>query len=249
MSKSEEQIEAHLAAFDRHKDDLLAILQKVCERRPKTEFSKIKAWGKLRLMALVYLDQEASIERRRMGVPAADRMKLLLQLGNALGEARCKIVDAMQHDIRGRLFLEWCEAHGSTDLTESLDALEFDFDKMVGTVVEGLAVLETAAIRAAEEERQSPGRPSGTSVLPHGFIVSLESVYRGITGKPAGAGPGPFARFVGKFLEALGRHTTEQSVIAAIKDARKREEKHPATSKWGRTFFDRIGRKIPPPSQ
>jgi hypothetical protein len=243
-------IEARLTTFDRHTGDLLAILQKVCERKPKTEsFDKNKSWRHLRFMALVYLLEEASVEQKQMTVPAADRVELLHQLGNALGKARCKVDEAMQDDVRGRLFLAWCETHGDPDLTDPIMSLfDAEFDKVVAGVVAGLAALETAAFRAAGQVRQRPGRPGGTSVLQHDFIISLESAYRDITGKPGGAGPGPFTQFVRKFLEALGRESIEQSVIEAIKDARKREKKYPAASRWGRSLFAGIGGKNPPSS-
>ena len=38
-------------------------------------------------------------------------------------------------------------------------------------------------------------------------------------------------------------------MIEAIKAAKKREEKHPATSQWGRDLFDGIGGKILASSQ
>jgi len=65
----------------------------------------------------------------------------------------------------------------------------------------------------------------------------LESVYRNITKRNAGAGDGPFFRFVTEFLTAVGRERSDETVIEAIKAARKREEKHPATSRWGRDDF------------
>jgi hypothetical protein len=196
-------------------------------------------------MAGVYLRKEASVGQKQMEAPAADRVKLLHQLGNALGEARCKVNEATQHDVRGRLFLAWCEAHGDPDLLEFIDHLDVKFDEVVAGVVADLAALETAAFRAVRQVRQRPGRPGGTSVLQHDFIINLEHAYRDITGKPGGAGPGPFAQFVKKFLEALGRNSLEQSVIEAIKDARKRDKKYPAASRWGRSLFAGIGGKNP----
>jgi hypothetical protein len=243
----EAAIEARLTAFDRHRDDLLGLLQKVCERRPKTKsFDKNESWRHLRFMAGVYLRKEASVGQKQMEVPAADRVKLLHQLGNALGQARCKVNEATQDDVRGRLFLAWCETHGDPDLTDPIIGLfENKFDEVVAGVVADLAALETAAFRAVRQVRQRPGRPGGTSVLQHDFIINLEHAYRDITGKPGGAGPGPFAQFVKKFLEALGRNSLEQSVIEAIKDARKRDKKYPAASRWARSLFAGIGGKTP----
>jgi hypothetical protein len=246
----EAAIEARLSAFDRLRDDLLDILQKVCERRSNTKsFDKSKSWRSLRFMAWVYLKEEARVEQKQMMVPAADRVEQLLQLGNVLREARCRVDGVIHDDIRGWLFVEWCEANGNPDFTDPIIGLfENKFDNVVADAVAGLAALETAAFRAAGQVRQRPGRPGGTSVLQHDFILGLESTYRDITGKVGGAGPGPFVQFVKKFLEALGRESTEQSVIQAIKAAKKREEKDPATSRWGRSLFAGIGRKTPPNS-
>jgi hypothetical protein len=222
--------EARLKAeFDRHRGDLLGHLQKVCECPPKTKsFDPDRAWISLSLLASRYLIDEAYVEEKRMMEPAADRVKRLRQLGNALWEARCKLDEWRHHVICGVLFEEWCKARGIPDFTDRHVAI---FDDAVADLIAGLAYLETAASRAAERVRQKPGRPGGTAVLQQDFLISLELAYRDITGKPGGAGPGPFAQFVKKFLEAVGRTSTEQGIIKAIKAAKKRRE-------WGRSFFD-----------
>ena len=85
--------------------------------------------------------------------------------------------------IRYALFVEWCEAHGNPDFTDPIMGIfETKFDK----VVAGLADMETAAFRAAEQVRQKLGRPRGTGVLQQDLIVDLELAYRDITGKPGG---------------------------------------------------------------
>lgn len=230
-------IEARLAEFDRHEDDLLTILQKVCERTTKP-FDRKYAWRQVRFYARRYLEEA---EEKQLMVPAANRVELLRQLGNALRQARCKLDEARHHDC-GALFVEWCEAHGNPDFTDPIMGLyEAKLDEVVAGVVAGLADLETAASRAAEQVRQKPGRPGGTGVLQQDFIIDLESAYRDITGKPGGAGAGPFARFVMEFLEALGRTSESDSVIETIKAAKKRKE-------WGQSFFAGIGGKTPPNS-
>jgi hypothetical protein len=238
----EPAIAERLTAFDRHRDDLLAILQKVCDREPKTKsFDPDKSWRYLRLKAWGYLEREPRAEQRQKMVPAARRVELLHELGKALREARCKLDEARHSDIRGRLFVEWCEAHGNPDLLEFLDLVGRRFDEVVAGVITGLADLETAASRAAEQVRQKPGRPRETGYLSPKFIIALESAYRYITGKRGGAGAGPFAQFVKKFLEAQKSTITLQSVIEAIKTAKKRKE-------WGRPLFVWPGKKTPPSS-
>jgi hypothetical protein len=256
-------IEAPLTAFDRHRDDLLAMLQEVCERKPKVNFfNPDEAWRDLRFIAWDFFQRERSREEQNMEVPAAGRLKRLLQLGNALGDARRRLDAAMRHAVRGGLYIEWCIAHGDPDITDPIiDVFEKEFDRVTSDVVAGLAALETAAFCAADNVRQNqvrrPGRPGGTSLVRHGFILSLERVYRESTRKRAGVGAGPFAQFVKKFLEALGRKgIEEQSIIKAIKIAKKREQKNPTTSRWGRPrasglreAFLRYGGQIPPASQ
>jgi hypothetical protein len=238
---AESETAAHLIAFDRHRTKLLDPLREVYERSPKAKpFDANNAWKSLRFLAYIYLRGEAEVSQKQAMMPAGDRAKLLRQLGSALRAARRKADEAMK-TVRGHWFVEWAEANGNPDFTSPIvDRFEEQFDKRVA----GLAVLEIAAFRAADAVRKKKGRPPGTAVLPHDFIISLESTYREITKGKSGAGPGPFARFVEQFLIALGRECTAQSVIEAIKDAKKREERHPATSRWGRSLFDGIGGKI-----
>jgi hypothetical protein len=227
----EPAIGARLTEFDNHRDDLLDLLQ---ERKTKT-FDPDQSWRHLRFMAERYLRDEARVEQKRMGVSAADRVKLLLELENALKEARCKLDEAWHHDICGVLFVEWCEAHGNPDFTDPIiDAAHRKFDNVVAGVLGGLADLATGASRGAEHVRRERGRPRGGGVLPHEFVISLESTYRKITGKPGRVGPGPFAQFVEKFLEAVGRKGKKETIIRTIKAAKKHEQKDPATSRWGR---------------
>ena len=237
----EAEIAAREADFKRHKKKLLHPLRKTYERSPRAEpFDENKAWRHLGFMAYVYFRREAEVRQKQAMMPAGDCAKLLRQLGNALRDASRKAEEAME-TVRGHWFVEWAEANGNPDFTDPvIDRFEEDFDKRVA----GLAGLETAALRAAETVRRKSGRPPGTAVLPHDFIVSLESVYRNITKRDAGAGYGPFFRFVTEFLTAVGRECSDETVIEAIKAARKREEKHGATSRWGRSLFDGIGGKI-----
>lgn len=255
--------DARLTAFDCHRDDFLSILQNVHERGPKTKsFDKHKAWRHLRFIASCFLEGERRREEQKMEVPAAHRLKRLRQLGTALGDARRKLDKAIHDAVRGGLYIEWCVAHGHLDFTDPItDVFEREFNRVTADVVAGLAALEAAAFCAADDVRQNevlrPGRPGGTSLVSDSFIISLERVYRESTGERAGAGAGPFAQFVKKFLEALGRKGIEQqSIIKAIKTTKKREEKNLATSRWGRPrssglreAFLRYRGQIPPASQ
>ena len=149
-------------------------------------------------------------------MPAGDRAKLLRQLGNALRDARRKADEAMK-TVRGHWFVAWAEANGNPDFSDPrIELYQDEFD----TRVARLDGLEKAAHQAAETVRKKKGRPPGTAILPHDFIVSLESVYRDITQAKSGAGVGPFARFVKEFFTALGHTYPQQTVIEAIKAAR-----------------------------
>jgi hypothetical protein len=237
-SPGQQQLQARLVEFQRHQEELLDILQKACQRRPTIKsFNKQKAWWSLEFMAAAYLVREAN-KRKRTLAPASDRADLLDQLGSALAEARRKLDEVKQHDVRGYLLIEWCEANGNPDWTSPvIEVFESEFDKMVGGVTASLTDLEDAAVRAAQQIRQAPGRPDGTGALQHDLIIGLESTYRDITGKRGGAGPGPFARLVKEFLNALGHEMTEAAVIGALLDAKRRDEKNTIHRRWGRSLF------------
>ena len=171
-------------------------------------------------------------------MPAADRSKSLRQLGNALSEARCKLDETRKHFTLVVLFEEWCKARGIPDFTDRHEPI---FYEVLAELIAGLADLELAASRAAEQVRQKSGRPKGTGVLQQDLIIDLELAYRDITGKPGGAGPGPFAKFIMRFFDALGSARAEDSVIKAIQAAKKRKE-------WGQSVLAGIGGKTPPNS-
>ena len=238
MSNAEKQahgnpLERRLAAFERHKEDLLAILQKVCERRAKP-FDKKDAWRRIRIYAWRHLEARSEEKQK---LPASQHRKSLRELGNALSQARCKL-----DETKGRalvvLFEEWCKARGIPDFDDRHVPI---FNEVLADRIAGLAHLEAAAFCAVERVRQDPGRPRGTGVLQQDLIIALELAYRDITGKPGGVGSGPFAQFVMRFFEALGSARAEQSVITAIKAAKKRRE-------WGRSVLAGIGGKTPPNS-
>ena len=64
-------------------------------------------------------------------------------------------------------------------------------------------------------------------------------MYRETTYTKPGAGDRPFAKFVREFLIALGRGNIEyESLIDAIKDARRWALKRPASTKWSPSPFE-----------
>jgi hypothetical protein len=236
----EAEIAAHLTTFNRHRKELLGTLRQVHERGPKAlSFDGDNAWCRLKFIALIYHRREAELRQEKARMPDAERIKLLLKLEDALSNARRAASKAMKN-VGSHWFLEWAQANGNPDLTDPrIYRFEEEFDKTVAR----LKALEAAAYRAAETVRRRRGRPSGTAAIPHILILNLEGVYRDLTKRRAGAGPGPFARFVKQFLTALGRDCPDGSVVVAIKAAKKREEKSSATRQWGRDLFDGIGVK------
>jgi len=220
-------------AFEQHMADLLAILESGHTAKPLDQDSR-----KILRFSLWRYKGDTKLPRR----PTADFIKTLLKLRNTLREARSALDDVMEGNyfLHLNLFSAWCDKQIDPDLQDVIieDQLNAAFHKLAADVDAGMAALETAAFRAAGNLRKRPGRPSGNGILPLCFIIELESVYRHITGKPGGAGHGPFARFVLKFLEALGRTSpNEESVVEAIKAAKKRKD-------WGRPLFARMGGKL-----
>ena len=195
---AELDIEERLAAFARHKfedKDLPAMLREAYKRGPKTKpFNEERAWRHLKGIAYIYLQHEADVTETLLRTPAAEQIKLLRQFGDLLSKARLK-TDEMISVFRGPLFVEWCVANGNPDFTDPIiEYYDVAFDEMVDKMVAGLAALREAAFGAADSIPKKRGAPSGTTALPHDFILALESLYRDFTERKPGAGPGPFAR-------------------------------------------------------
>jgi hypothetical protein len=231
-------IEVRWRGFERSQDYLLAMLQEDYERTPQNKsFDKNKARKDLRFVAGFSI--RADKENRRENLSAAVRAARLHKLGETLSKTHSMVKEAKE-SVLGHLFVQWCiSITPDLDFTHPIiEKYEQAFEEKVLGILEGLETLARTAHDAAQTVRQktpSPGRPPGTSFPGHDVILGLERVYRENTGKQAGAGDGPFARFVSKFLEAVGRKYTMQRIIEAIKAAKKREEKNPATSRWGRS--------------
>ena len=116
--------------FERHKEELLNPLRELHERSPKTKpFDENNAWRDLKVLAYVYLRNEAEVSQEHAMTPAGDRVKLLRQLGNALRDARCMADEAMK-TVRGHWFVEWAEANGNPDFLDPIiDRFGEEFEK------------------------------------------------------------------------------------------------------------------------
>jgi hypothetical protein len=228
-------IEVSLTAFDRHQEALLTILRNDYERGSRAEpFDADRSWRDLTFLARAYF-WKATVKQELM--PAAELVARLRELEKAFGNARALADKAMQDDVGSALCSSWWE--GTSEYAEAegrfvdLLYIKREFKKAVTS----LAALETAAIRAAGDVPKRPGRPKGNAILPWDFIEALAALYRDTTDSKPGAGDGPFAKFVMKFLSALGRYIEDESVIDAIKDARTRSLQSP--SGWAPSPFDK----------
>jgi hypothetical protein len=237
MEKLKAEIDAGLAAFERHKISLLEHLQNVYQRGPKAEpFDAEKSWRGLTCLAGLYFWRA---RLKQDTVPAAHRVERLRDLARTLGRARRQAEMAMRDDVGDDLFSAWCEANVRYDIGPTppltLVRIDHEFEKVIAS----LAALQTAACRAADEVHKARGRPKGSAFLSRGFIEGLAGVYQSSTGSKPGAGDGPFARFVYEFLIAIGRDDIEyESVVDAIKDTRARVRTRPAAAKSGPSPFD-----------
>jgi hypothetical protein len=220
---------ARLNDFDGHKETLLDLLRKEYERAAKAKLRKAhrhgaqakpfnadRAWQSLRFVASVYLQQGA---RRQAAIPVSDRVELLMKLGDALRDARRTIDEALQ-TVGGDWFAGWAVQHGDPDFTDP--RIERYHDEFQARIAH-LKDLEAAADQAAKMIRRGRGRPPGTTNVPDGVILSLESAYQNSTATKAGTRQGPFERFVRQFLTALGLACSQQAVVDAIRAAKSRD--------------------------
>jgi hypothetical protein len=247
--------DARHAKFDQHKKKLLDMLRQ--ERSPKAKpFDEEKAWRRLKGLVRHYHEAGGGKEKTR----AANELTAdLLKLAKALGKARNLVEDAMQDEIGSALYSSWCEANarfrddaGGLGPPARVGGQTFDpvhtkneFDKAVA----GLATLENAALRAADDVPDTKrGRPA---ILSRDEIWNLAALYRFSTGSIPGACDGPFAKFVMEFLAAQGRYNALEdhakrvqgaikylSVVDAIVDTRQWALTDPLARKWAPSPFD-----------
>lgn len=224
-------VELNLHKFEQHKEALLDHLRSASRMvrlpgvaRPiKKPFNEEQARHRLTRLAQGYF-------LRQVTTPAAERAAGLRKLAEALGEAGDLAETAKQDHFGSDLFSVWFdeplrEPRGQvTGFDRDDDGsvrirveyfTEIDFKEMVAR----LGDFQAATLRAAKDVPTTAPGPAAS--LPRGFIRELADVYRKSTGRKEGAGRGPFARFVMKFLTALDPSCgiTDESLIDAIKNA------------------------------
>jgi hypothetical protein len=226
--------DASLAAFNKHKQELLDLLRKEHNRGPKAKsYDEEKAWHNLCGLAQSYLGQ-----KKRVKAPPADRIERLREIAKILRRVRRLVERTMQTDVGDDLFSAWWEVTGSDHAKPDGTFDPRYMEQKFKGLVKSLEVLESAASYGADHaKRAKRGRPP---VLTRDDISSLAVVYRESTSSIPGAGEGPFADFVMKFLIATGRpdDIEYESLIEAIKDARRWALTHPVARKWGPSPFD-----------
>lgn len=239
------RIDARLAAFDDHKEELLTLLYDVYKRGPQSKgFDRDKAWGDVRFCAGQLFLQE-SAKREQLTMSPANRVKRLRKLADALGRARCAADQAIRDDLGDELCRVWRKRRGKRPEAQQPQQDPLHTEQEFRKAVENLAALEIAALCAIREIPKRNGRLGGNGILPYGVIIILGRLYLGNTEVSPGAGPGPFARFVLEFLSALGhRNVVYHSVTEAIKNARKADQMLPVVSDMRPSPFN-LGGKTP----
>jgi hypothetical protein len=221
-------VEAHLTAFDRHKDTLLDDLRK-CSGPKSQSFDANKWWGRLTQLALVYFLQQGMASPR-------ERVARLRKLAEVLDRARALAKKAAQDDLgcddllstmfRGALPRD----PGGTLVHNPDGSYRVVYFAEIGglkQIAKNLDIYQAAVLRAADDvPAAGPGKPV---ILPRAYIHALADVYRGSTGRKPGLGRGPFAQFAMKFRGAVdpsyetkdenGCERVDYSLIEAIKSA------------------------------
>lgn len=236
--------DAKLAKFGENKKDILDKL-----RTKSKHFDKEKAWRSLTGFARSYFAR-GSVKQRTM--PAWERRERLREITKNLRPARRLVERIMQIDVGGDLYSVWCEANpyfrGNLNDLEPIKVFDpvrtkNEFDK----VIAGLATLEAAASRAADDVR--PTKRGTPAILPREEVWQLAALYRNSTGLIPGAGEGSFADFVVEVMTALGRYNPDEGkrvsgkitflgVVDAIQATRRWALTDPLARKWGPSPFD-----------
>ena len=217
---------SELAAFEKHKKELLDGLRKVHEGRPKSEpFDEYSAWLDLKGAANWYFQR---LKQKPM-LPGR-RVERLGDLAKTVGRAHDVVQKAMQDDVGHDLLRGWYDDADITPGSDPMDGLTNTtrFIDGIRGVLANLATLKAVASKAIRDVPRRAGAPRGTGILSLHDIQALQHVYRRNTGQLPILGHGPFAEFVQDFLTAVGRadDTSQDYVVEALKYARKRRKKH-----------------------
>jgi hypothetical protein len=219
MSNPRPLIRRRLAAFESHRQTLLEILANSRKRRAQESvFDAESCWKDLMRGAEFYFWEQ----RMRENTPPNDlRVKNLAALERQLSAARTLL---NQNDVAFDLMRAIFQARdndGSQTTRGDISLASSQILKELNVAAVHLRKLEIAASKAAANAKRKGGRPKNSSAISSDYIIGLARCYRLATNKVPGAGEGPFASFVGAFLDAVGRSIAPSSVIGLIRQARK----------------------------
>jgi hypothetical protein len=215
------------SAFAKHKDILLAVL--LDAHRPKSEpFDADTAWDELRSLARLYFGLKWERPQQRA---AADRRVRLSKFAKSLRKAH-RLFDEIKHDE----FIMYLHCRYGTQQERLIEPVRpnDELDK----VLVALSTLEAAACFALNDDFYTPFPPGPVAALSLEFIEILARIYESATGRPPGAGQGPFYRFVMNFRAAVdlsyktkdesGDPRLDESMIGDIKKALRRKRCRPS---------------------
>jgi hypothetical protein len=224
------------AEFAKHKEDIIDSLRDAHKRgHSSTYFDVDKVCDSLAALARGYL---AMRKKKQTKKSAADRIERLRDIAKILSRA-CRLVDrTVATDIGSDLFSAWWEVAGSEHIKPNGTFDPRYMDQKFREQVKSLEALAAAASYAADHVL--PGTRGKPPVLSQDDIWNLATVYRDSTGRKPSAGDGPFAKFVMKFLGAVGRRDDidYDSLVEAIKRVRRWALKDRKALKWGPSPFD-----------
>jgi hypothetical protein len=224
---------AELAAFDRHKNDLLAILKKVHKgNSASTPFDANAAWLPLRHAAVFHFDRIKEQASRQQPMLPAQRVERLKDLAKALNRAHKIGCKALKGEVRRDLWAGWW-----LETNPRPPARLCGFEP-IKEALAAVSKLEAAAQRGARGIGTRRGARPGTGILSENDVVDLIRVFRIGTGQNPILGSGSFADFVSKFLIAVGRPQEANYVVEHFHYLRKRVRKE--SRQLGRVpFFDK----------
>jgi hypothetical protein len=224
---------AEFAEFEQHKKTIIDTLRNESGAGSTSHsFDGENTWSAL-TRAAHWFFRRPRIKHKT--VLPARRVERLRDLAKALRRAREMINKTMQDDVGLDLFRGWgAEANLPPTVAHVFNndgCDEIPIADRINEIMTGVATLEAAANRAARDVPTKAGAPRGTGILTLADIAVLEGVYQRSTGRKPTKGAGPFAKFVEKFLVAVGHgdDTSEDYVVEAFKYARKQVRKKPGT--------------------
>lgn len=193
--------------IEQHRPGVMALL---CTARGGPLPNDDEAWRDFRLYARAYVADRPS-QNSGSAVALTVHSQRYADLGKALRRARELAEAALRDPILARgLAAAWPIKSAAQALLSSPEA------ELAGAV-SAVAALQQCSEAAAQGSRRKRGRPIGSGNLTRFTVVDLMHLYQGATERKAGAGKGPFLKFVGLFLRAVGADMSEDAILSVFK--------------------------------